>query len=249
MSEVEVVYALWKREAIKWFREPQRIIASIAQPIIWLLIFGYGLGSAVSFGQGFDYKEFIFPGIVGMSILFNGIFFGVSLIWDRQFGFLKEVLVAPVSRTSAALGKSLGGATMALFQGIIVLLISFLVGINITLSMIVQALPIMFLLSLGIVSMALVVGSYMKSMEGFQVVMTFLVMPMFLFSGAFFPFNNIPNWMNLLVHIDPITYGVDGIRNIVIGTSTFTLVESYLATAAFAILMLAVCIWRFKNIQ
>jgi ABC-2 type transport system permease protein len=248
MSDSEVIYALWYREVIKWVRDRSRIIGSIATPLIFLAVFGIGFGSSVPL-PGVNYTDFVFPGIVAMSILFSSIFFGVSIVWDRQFGFLKEILVAPVSRVAVFTGKVLGGATMSIVQGVIILSLAFAINVNLTFGGFLLILPLMFLLSAGVVSMGLMIGSYMKSAEGFQVIMTFLVMPMFLFSGAFFPLTNLPNWMDFLVKIDPMTYAVDGMRNIILNTSTFDLGSSFAALLLFAVVMIVWGGYRFRKIQ
>lgn len=248
MSDSEVIYALWFREVIKWVRDRSRIVGSIATPLIFLAVFGIGFGSSVPL-PGINYTDFVFPGIVAMSILFSSVFFGVSIVWDRQFGFLKEILVAPVSRVAVFTGKVLGGATMSIVQGLIILSLAFAINVSITFGSFLLIIPLMFLLSAGVVSMGLMIGSYMRSAEGFQVIMNFLVLPMFLFSGAFFPLTNLPDWMNFLVKIDPMTYAVDGMRKIILNVSSFDLSTSFAALLLFAVVMIIWGGYRFRKIQ
>lgn len=212
------IYTIWLRELVRFVRARSRIIGSLAMPVVWLFIMGSGFSSVFSFG-GVSYTNFLAPGVIGMVILFTSIFSGVSVIYDRQFGFLKEILVAPVSRTSIVLGKTLGGATIATINGLMIFIIASLAGfIQVSLNSIL-AIPIMILLAVCFVSIGVIIASTMKSMEGFQMVMSFLVMPLFLLSGALFPLQNAPDAMKIVSYIDPMTYGVDGMRDALLGIS------------------------------
>lgn len=212
------IYTIWLREQVRFVRARSRILSSLAMPVIWLFILGSGFSSVFNFG-GVNYTQFLAPGVIGMVILFTSIFSGVSVIYDRQFGFLKEILVAPVSRTSIVLGKTLGGATIATINGLLVFIIASLAGfIQPSLNSIL-AIPIMILSAICFVSIGVIIASTMKSMEGFQMVMSFLVMPLFLLSGALFPLQNAPDAMKIASYIDPMTYGVDGLRDALLGIS------------------------------
>lgn len=211
MSELRKVYWIWYREVIKFWREKTRIISSVVTPLLWLLIFGSGM-RAVAIPGTDNYQAFLFPGVVGMTLLFTSVASGVSVIWDREFGFLKEILVAPVSRSAMVLGKVLGGGTSALFQGVILLPLSFLVGVQLSLVSVLLFIPVMIITAIGLVSIGLAIAAFVESMEAFNLIMSFAIMPMFLLSGAFFPLNSAPVWLRVLSYLNPLTYGVDVLR-------------------------------------
>ncbi|WP_152412822.1 ABC transporter permease [Nitrolancea hollandica] len=212
------IYMLWYRDLLRFFRDKSRIIGSLAQPILFLFVFGAGLsptmGSLGGDKSDLNYLQFIFPGIISMTILFTAIFGAVSIIWDREFGFLKEMLVAPVPRWSLAVGKALGGSTTSMLQGIIMLIFAPVVGVSINLRVVLELIPLMFILAFALSGMGLFIAARMKSMEGFQLIMNFLMFPLFFLSGALFPLNNIPGWLMVLTRINPATYGVDAIRKV-----------------------------------
>ncbi len=229
------VYTLWLREMKRFMRFRSRIVSSIATPIFWLLLFGVGLTTAFRFpGLGeVSYLEFMAPGIVGMTLLFASTFAGVSVLWDRQFGFLKEIMVAPVPRTHIVLGKTIGGATTSLIQGGIMLIVTLFVGIKFSLVGFFIAFLFMILISLGYVAFGLIFAAKMEDPHGFQMIMSFLVMPMFFLSGALFPLDKVPGWLKSLSCINPLTYGVDGIRGALIGNSTFSLWTDFIVLIGF----------------
>ncbi len=205
------IYYLWLRQIKKYLRSTARLVGSLAQPIIFLVMFGYGFGS--SFGGGGNYLDYLAPGIIGMSIIFTAIFSGIEVIWDRQFGFLKETLVAPMPRIDVMIGRTVGGATVATIQGVIVLLISFLFGFHpASWIAIIPALFIMFLIALIFSSIGTIIGSLLEDMQAFSLIMNFLVMPLFFLSGALFPLQGLPAWLSFVSRIDPLTYGVDALR-------------------------------------
>jgi ABC-2 type transport system permease protein len=209
---------------LRFWRDRTRLLATFAQPLLYLIIFGTGLSSALSgstFGgagapAGFSYTQFIFPGIIGMSVLFSSIFAAMSIVWDREFGFLKEVLVAPIDRSAVAIGKALGGATQAMAQGLILLLLAPVVGVKLTLMSVLTVIPLVFVLAFALSAMGVAIASRMRSMQGFQMVMNFLMMPMFFLSGALFPLGGLPGWMTFLTRIDPAAYGMDPIRRVLL---------------------------------
>jgi ABC-2 type transport system permease protein len=189
-------------------------------PFFWLLFIGTGFSSSIQL-PGMNYSDYLAPGIVGMIILFSSIFAGVSVIWDRQFGFLKEILVAPVLRISIVLGKTIGASTIALINGVAMLLISILMGlVRIDINILISPL-FMLLIAVCFVSIGLIIASRMRSMEGFQTIMSFVVMPIFFLSGALFPLNNVPVWMKIASYADPLTYGIDGMRLSLVGIGMF----------------------------
>jgi ABC-2 type transport system permease protein len=207
-------YTIWYRDVIRFARDRSRIIAALAQPLLYLFVFGGGMAPAmaVQTGGALDFRQFLFPGILAMTVLFTAIFSAISVVWDREFGFLKEVLVAPVSRTAVALGKVAGGATVAMFQGAIVLVLAPFIGVNIGAGQLVEIIGLMLLLAVVMTALGLVMAARQKTMEGFQMMMNFLLMPMFFLSGAFFPLRGVPLWLSALGRIDPVSYGVDSMR-------------------------------------
>lgn len=234
--EVELgkLYAIWLREFKVFLREKSRLVASIFTPLMWLFVIGSGLGSAVSnpsalstavnstageAGSEIDYQQFIFPGMICMSVIFSSVFFGSYIIWDRKFDFLKSVMVAPVSRTTIFIGKTFGGMTTSIIQAAILLVIGLAIGIHYTPLSIVTIAVIILLLSFALTSLGLTLGSYIESLEGFQLIVSFVVFPLFFLSGALFPLNNLPGWLSILTMVDPATYAVDALRSITLGTT------------------------------
>ncbi len=218
MRSMKAVYTIWLRDVLRFMRERSRIVGTLAQPLLYLLIVGTGLSAAFRLPQapeGFSYLQFMYPGILGMSVLFTSVFSGLSIVWDREFGFLKEVLVAPVPRWSVAVGKALGGSTVAMIQGAVLLLLAPLVGISLTFITILKVFLVLFIIAFSLTSLGITIASRMESMEGFQMIMNFLVMPLFFLSGALFPLKGVAPWMETLMKIDPLTYGVDALRNII----------------------------------
>lgn len=216
--DLKGVYTIWYRDVTRFRRDRVRIVGSLGMPLLFLFVFGGGLAPAMSGlgGGGVDFRQFMFPGILGMTVLFTSIFSAVSIVWDREFGFLKEVMVAPVSRAAVALGKVAGGSTVALFQGMIVLLLAPLIGIRLTVDQLLILVGLMLLLAVVMTSFGILIASRQRTMEGFQMIMQFLMMPMFFLSGAFFPLRGVPLWMEWLGRIDPVTYGVDPLRQVVL---------------------------------
>ena len=227
---LRAIYIIWYRDVLRYWRDRTRLVASLAQPLLFLIVFGTGLSSALSgagggaaiggaagAAAGLTYTQFIFPGIIGMSVLFSAIFASMSIVWDREFGFLKEVLVAPIDRSAVAIGKSLGGATQAMVQGLILLILAPVIGVKLTLGSVAALVPLVFVLAFALSAMGVAIASRMKSMQGFQMVMNFLMMPMFFLSGALFPLSGLPAWMTVLTRIDPAAYGMDPLRRVVLG--------------------------------
>ncbi|WP_287266466.1 ABC transporter permease [Thermogemmatispora sp.] len=223
---LNTIVIIWYREVLRFVRDWIRIITSLAQPLMFLFIFGSGLssslnvvGSQANLPPGtptLDFRTFLFPGVLSMAVLFTSIFSAISIVWDREFGFLREMLVAPISRTSLVLGKALGGSTIAMLQGTIMLIFAPLVGVNLSVGLVVKLMLEMLLLAFSLTSLGIVIASRMKSMEGFQMIMQFFLMPMFFLSGALFPLRNLPGWLAFLTKINPVTYGVDPLRQAVL---------------------------------
>ncbi|MCX6724086.1 MAG: ABC transporter permease [Candidatus Staskawiczbacteria bacterium] len=244
------IYTLWVREVKKYFRSKSRIIGSLGQPILFLVALGFGLGPIFQkAGQG-NYIEFLVPGIISMSILFLAIFSGISVIWDRQFGFLKETLVAPVPRWQIMLGRTLGGATVAVMQGIIVFVISFLVGFHMqNWGLVFMAIVFMAMIALLFTALGTAIASVLEDMHGFQLIMNFLVMPIFFLSGALFPLSNLPKALKIIVMFDPLSYGVDGLRGTLGGVAQFSLLTDFWVLAVIVAALVAIGSYLFSKIQ
>ena len=247
---MKTIYILWIRQLKRYVRSKSRMIGSLAQPILFLLALGYGFGSVFQkAGQG-NYIEFLAPGIIGMGIIFTSIFSGMEIIWDRQFGFLKETLVAPVSRFNIMLGRTLGGATVATAQGLIIFLISMLAGFRPTNWLLVFPLIlVMLLVALLFTALGTMIASRLEDMQGFQLIINFLVMPLFFLSGALFPLDNLPKAIDIITHIDPLSYGVDAFRALLIGASHFGLAMDIGILSAFTLVFIALGSYSFSKIQ
>jgi ABC-2 type transport system permease protein len=228
-----------------------RIIGSLGMPFFFLVIIGFGLNSAIQVpGMAVNYVEFIAPGIIAMSILFSSMFAGVQLVIDKQIGFLKETLVAPVSRLHLMIGQALGGATTALMQGILVMIISLFIGVNVPgISGIFISLVFMFLIGLSFTSVGIAFASRMEDTHGFQLIVNFVIFPVFFLSGALFPLERIPDWLSFLTYIDPLTYGVEGIRYGMLGTSQISPLLSLSALGGFLIAVLLLGSFLFNKIR
>lgn len=247
MSELEGIYIIWLREVRRYIRERSQVFSTIFMSLLWLIIFGAGIGS-MRFGRmGENYQAFLFPGIIGMALLVTSIRSGISIIRDREFGFLRVILIAPISRTTIVLGKTLGGGTVAVFQGTIILLLSFLVDVPLHPLTFLYSIAIMILMAIGLVCIGLVIASFLESFEGFNLIMSLLIMPMFFLSGALFPIHVLPAWLKNLTYINPLTYGVDGLRTTILGISAFSLQLDLTVLICFAFLMLGVAAKTFER--
>ncbi len=219
MVEASVIYVLVAREFKKFTREKSRLIATIARPVIWLVLVGGGMSRFVSPGMGVDYMQFIFPGIIGMTILFSSIFSAISIIWDKEFGLMKEILAAPVSRFSIVIGKALSGTLVSVIQAAIILMLFPFLGITLNATAILSTLCIAVLLAFCISSLGIVIASFYESFESFSVIMNFIVMPMFFLSGAMYPVNKLPAALKVLSRLNPLTYGIDALKHSVLGSA------------------------------
>ncbi len=244
------IYILWLRQIKRYYRSKSRIIGSLGQPLLFLLAFGFGFGPIFQRAGGGNYIQFLAPGIIAMSILFLAIFSGIEIIWDKQFGFLKETLVAPISRLEIMIGRTLGGATVATAQGIIVLFIAYIAGFRLSgWAMFPFALIFMALISLLFTAFGTAIASVLDDMHGFQLIMNFLVMPLFFLSGALFPLAGLPKTLVIIAEIDPLSYGVDGLRHTLINASHFGLPVDLGILSALTFLLLILGSYLFSKIQ
>ena len=216
-GELRGIHVVWKRELIRFLRARTRIVTGLVQPVLFLFVLGGGLSPLVGGAGGLDFRQFVFPGVVAMSVVTTAIFSAVSIVWDREFGFLREMLVAPVSRAALVVGKALGGTTVATLQGTIMLALAPLVGIRLTPLMVAEVMGASALMAFTLTSFGLVVAGRIKRIESFQVVMQFALFPMLFLSGALFPIHGLPGWLGALTRIDPVTYAVDPLRRAVFG--------------------------------
>jgi ABC-2 type transport system permease protein len=247
---MSTIYILWLREVKRYLRSRPQIIASLAQPLLYLLVLGFGRGAVFqNAGQG-SYIQFIGPGVIGMGILFTSIFSGIGLLWDRQFGFLKETLVAPVPRLQIMAGRTLGGATIAMIQGTLVLVVCMIAGFRPQgVAAIPMALMFMALTAIVFAALGTAIGSTLKDMQGFQLIMNFMVMPIFFLSGALFPLSNLPTALTVATRLDPMAYGVDGLRASFIGLSQIGIATDVVVLAIVATLFLILGARAFSRIQ
>jgi len=245
-----VIYVLWLREIKRYVRSKPQMIASLGQPLLYLLVLGFGLGPVFEKAGNGSYLQFVAPGVVGMTLLYTSIFSGVGLLWDRQFGFLKETLVAPVPRIQIMIGRTMGGATVAAIQGTLVLVVCLLAGFRpASFGGLLLGFGLMLLIALVFGALGTAIGSMLQDMQGFQLIMNFLVMPIFFLSGALFPLANLPVVLSVLTKIDPLTYGIDGLRAVLINGAHFGLGLDVLVLAIASVLFLAMGARAFSRIQ
>ncbi len=247
---MDIVYTLWLRSVKRYTRSKSRIVGSLGMPVFFLLALGFGLNSVVQIpgGAGENYLQFIIPGIIAMSVLFTSVFSGIQIIWDKQFGFLKETLVAPVSRLEIMLGQTLGGATTAVIQGAFIIIISLFIGLKLTnIAGFVIAFLFMTLIGICFAAFGIAIASKMEDMHGFQLIMNFVVFPIFGLSGALFPIESLPEWVVPFTLIDPLTYGVEGIRYGLLGTSAINPLICLAALGAFTVVMIVAGALLFRK--
>ncbi len=248
---MDIVYTIWLRNVKRFVRSKSRILGSLGMPVFFLLVLGFGLNSIVVLpGMEQGYIGFIIPGIISMSVLFTSVFSGIQIIWDKQFGFLKETLVAPVSRLEIMLGQTFGGATIAVIQGLMIFVLSLLMGLKIS-SISGFAIAIIFMLLIGIsfTAFGIAIASRMDDMHGFQLIMNFVIFPIFGLSGALFPIDSLPAGVRFLTLLDPLTYGVEGIRYGLLGSSQIDPVISFVVLSGFTVIMVIVGSYLFRKIS
>lgn len=248
---MDIVYAIWLRNVKRYLRSKSRIIGSLGMPLFFMLVLGFGLDSIVRIpGMEKGYMDFIIPGIVAMSVLFTSVFSGIQIIWDKQFGFLKATLVAPVSRLEIMIGQTLGGATTAVVQGLIIMIFALFIGLKpVGIAGFLVAIGFMALIGVTFTAFGIAIASRMEDMHGFQLIMNFVIFPIFGLSGALFPIDGLPDQIRPLTLIDPLTYGVEGIRYGLSGTAQIHPLASLIVMAACAALMTVVGAYLFRKIQ
>lgn len=247
---MSTIYIMWLRELKRYFRSKSRMIGSLGQPLLFLLALGYGLGTVFQKAGEGNYINFLAPGIIGMTIIFTAIFSGIQIIWDRQFGFLKETMVAPVSRFNIMIGRTLGGATIATMQGLLVFFLAMIPGFRpYQWGMVIPAILVMLLVGLLFTALGTAIASQLEDMQGFQLVMNFLVMPLFFLSGALFPLAGLPKVLAVITKFDPLSYGIDAFRILFINAGHFNLALDVSVLAAVTLIILAIGSFLFSRIQ
>jgi ABC-2 type transport system permease protein len=247
---MSAIYILWLRELKRYTRSRAQIVASLGQPMLYLLVLGFGLGNVFQRAGYGSYFQFIAPGVIGMSVLFSSIFSGLGLLWDRQFGFLKETLVAPVPRIQIMIGRTLGGSTVAVIQGTLVMLVCLIAGFRpaswIAVPMV---LGFMVLIALLFAALGVAIGSSLQDMQGFQLIMNFLVMPIYVLSGAMFPLTNQGKILTFVTALDPLSYGIDGMRSVLLGKTAFSVFTDLTVLVLVGAILLVFGAYRFSKIE
>ena len=251
------IWVIAYRELLRFVQDRPRMFSSFSMPLIFLVIFGAGFGRLI--GQmmpGVNYIQFMYPGIIAMTVLMTSVMSGVSIVWDREFGFLKEVLVSPLSRSGVLAGKAVGAATIAIIQGAIMLVLAPIVNVPINLGTVLALLPLLLILSLALSGLGLLIGARMRSQQGFQIVMQLVIFPMMFLSGIFFPVSGVATWLEVLSKLNPVTYGIDAIRQVFLGTEvagvtvfghTMGIVDSAIVVAMAGVVFLTTAIWAFNK--
>jgi ABC-2 type transport system permease protein len=246
------------REVLRFLTERSRLLSALAFPLLFLLIFGAGFTQVIgALAPGVNFVQFIYPGIIAMTVLTTSLFAGVSVVWDREFGFLKEIMVAPIGRTGVVLGKAFGACSQALFQVALMLVLAPLLGVPLSVGIVVALVPVVVILSLGLSALGIMLASFMRSQQGFQLLMQLLIFPLIFLAGVFFPVNQVPWWLEIVSKLNPLTYGVDAIRQIFLGSGnglgvvvaghTMTVLEEVAVVAAFAAVLSSGAVWAFNR--
>lgn len=262
----EVYRGIWVisyRELLRFSRQRSRVLGSFGMPLLLLAVFGAGFNRTIgNLTPGVDFLKFVYPGIITMTVLMSSLFAGLSVVWDREFGFLREVLVAPLSRTGVILGKAVGGGLVALAQGLVLLLLAPVVGLSLSPVVILQVIPLLALVSLTLSGLGILVATQMRSQQGFQVVMQLMIFPLMFLSGIFFPVNNVPAWLQVVSKANPLTYGVDAIRQVMLGVSpagdgaalgvtvfghTMGVLEDAALLGVLALVLMTAAVWSFNR--
>jgi ABC-2 type transport system permease protein len=247
------------RELLRFISQRSRMFSSLAMPLLFLVIFGAGFNRMIgTMTPGVDFIQFMYPGIIAMTVLMNSVMSGLSVVWDREFGFLKEILVAPLGRSGIVLGKAIGGAAVAIMQGVVMLVLAPILGVSLSLLMVIKLIPILMVISVSLSGLGILVASRMRSQQGFQIIVQIIIMPLIFLSGVFFPVNNVPGWLELVSKINPLTYGVDAIRQLFLGEGTaaigvtvlghtMTVLQDVLLVAVLGIVLLSFAVWSFSK--
>jgi len=247
LFDPEATWMIWQRDLVRFRRQPSRLYGSIVRSVVWLFALGLGLRQSFVPVAGMNYTQFIFPGVIAMALIFASLQSAISVIWDREFGFLKEVMVAPIPRSSLLMGKALGGASTATLQGIIVLAFAPLAGVHLTVTSVVAGVALMFLTAIAMTSLGLVIAVPMTDFEGFGSIQNMVVMPMYLLSGAMFPTQGLPAWLSAVLIVNPLSYGVSAVRGVLLDYYTRPLIQDVAVLGAFSVVMLSIALWQLER--
>jgi len=253
MIQLRPIYVICLREFIKFFREKSRLLGTLARPVLWLFVVGNGMSALIKPQAGFSYLQFIFPGMIGMTILFSSIFSSISIVWDREFGFMKEMLVAPISRLSIVIGKALSGTLISVAQAVLILVLVPFLGIKLSFFEFIEVVAIATLVSFCITSLGILIAARLTSFDGFNIIMNFLVMPMFFLSGAMYPVSSMPPALRQLTHLNPLTYGIDAFKHVLLRNATppvgpeFSLSLDLFIVLAVSVIMLTLAAQSFQR--
>jgi ABC-2 type transport system permease protein len=251
--QIRPIYVICLREFIKFFREKSRLLGTLARPVLWLFVVGNGMGSLIRPQAGFSYLQFIFPGMIGMTILFSSIFSSISIVWDREFGFMKEMLVAPISRLSIVVGKAVSGTFISVAQAVIILVLIPFLGIHLSFMQFVEVVAVAVLVSFCITSLGILIAARLTSFDGFNIIMNFLVMPMLFLSGAMYPVTAMPVLLRQLTMLNPLTYGIDAFKHVLLKNGTpplgpeFPLSLDLAVVAAISAIMITLAALSFRR--
>jgi ABC-2 type transport system permease protein len=247
---MEVIHILWLRQMKRYFRSRSRVLGAIGQPLLFLLALGYGLGSVYQRAGEGDYLQFLVPGIIVQTLLFSGVFWGMQILFDKRFGFLKEMLVAPVGRVRILFGNSLGGTTISLLQAILVFVISMFLGFRIEhWAYLPLVLVIMLVLSLIMTNFGAGIASMVEDFQGFQAIMSFFIFPLFFLSSALYPLTNVPDWLRILATLNPVSYGVDALRYTLTLQSHFGITKDLIVLSITLVATTVFAVNRFNRLQ
>ncbi len=250
INSMSTIYILWLRQIKRYYRSKSRLVGSLGQPVLFLVALGFGFGPIFQKAGGGNYIQFLAPGVIAMGILFMAMFSGIEVIWDRQFGFLKETMVAPVSRINIMIGRTLGGATVAVMQGVIIFLITLLVGFKPVYGMnLLLAAVFMALIAILFTALGTAIASVLEDFHGFQLIMNLLVQPLFFLSGALFPISGLPEVITVIVKANPLAYGVDGIRATLVNTAHLGISMDLMVLSAVTIVFVAIGSYLFSKIE
>jgi len=270
MAMETVLRAVWViayRDLLRFVQDRPRLIGSFAMPLLFLIIFGAGFNRVIgALAPGVDFVQFMYPGIVAMTVLMSSLMSGLSIVWDREFGFLREVLVAPLSRTGIVLGKAAGNAVIAIGQGIVMLALAPIIGVQLDFMLVLKLIPLLFIVSVSLSGLGILMASRMRSQQGFQMLMQVIITPLIFLSGVFFPINNVPVWLEVISKFNPLTYGVDAIRQVFLSGNlssasgdpsyafgvtvfghTMSIIEDAIVMAILGIILLSLAIWSFSK--
>lgn len=247
MRSLETIYALCMRELLRFSRERSALYASLARPVLWLIVLGSGMHNAFRTQTGVPYAAYLLPGVVAMTVLFSGLFAGVTTVWDREFGFLKEVLIAPVSRLAIVLGKVVAGTLTTALQALLTVLFAPLVGVSLEWSALLPTLGIVLVTSASVVGLALCIAARLKTFEGFSNLANLVALPLFFLSGSMYPIDDAPSWLAPLIRLNPITYAVDALRQVLIGVGHHDMRHNLAVVIGFAMLTVGAATYSFKR--